>query len=415
MPAPKSTKPAAARGRRSNAATAPGAALEPAATVPPSVPQVVHASTASIIDACDAPSSGAKAVLSARRSSSSDSENVILKLTVSGSGAPYDAYDNLGSDSVFESRPCELGDTTPRACAAVLPASTAASVTSLSSSALAASSTASVTSSTATSSASVASAAVGCAAGPDSCCNNTVPTSAAAFVNVHQHHKVVRLLAEFEEKSKNGDWPLSTSVHCYWCCHRFDTTPLGLPIKYVGGRFHVVGCFCSLECAAAYNFSAAKESVDECLNRYSMINALSVRLGHARVVRPAPDRLALAIFGGHMGIDEFRVHGGGSGGLSCSAVGSSPPNHPQRQVVVNCPPMQSVTQQVEEVSDADLSSEYRYIPIDTERVNRYQEKVRLMRTKPLVNFKNTLDHSMKLKYSSSGAGTIGAAPGPDVS
>ena len=210
-----------------------------------------------------------------------------------------------------------------------------------------------------------------------------VAAAATAAAGPAPHQKVVRLLAEFEEKSKNGDWPLSTSVHCYWCCHRFDTPPLGLPLKYVGGRFHVVGCFCSLECAAAYNFSAARESVDECLNRYSLLNALSASIGlGSRVVRPAPDRLALIIFGGHMSIDDFRAHAHTS----------------QRQLVVNCPPMQSVTQQVEEVNDADLSSEYRYIPLDSERVSRYQEKVRLSRTKPLVNFKNTLDHTMKLKY-----------------
>lgn len=320
---------------------------------------VVHATKSAAADDAD-PSS----VAGRRRKS--EEENVILKLTVSGGGAPYDAYDKLGVDSVFESRPCELAD----GANANVNASVSAS----------ASSNASVN----------ASASVPVQAPPPA-------PQAIPGPDVHAHHKVVRLLAEFEEKSKNGDWPLSTSVHCYWCCHRFDTTPLGLPIKFVGGRFHVVGCFCSLECAAAYNFSAARESVDECLNRYSMINALSVRMGHSRVVRPAPDRLALAIFGGHMGIDEFRAH-------ATQVLTSTPGGErPQRQVVVNCPPMQSVTQQVEEVSDADLSSEYRYIPIDTERVNRYQEKVRLMRTKPLVNFKNTLDHSMKLKYSKAAA------------
>lgn len=298
--------------------------------------------------------------------STSDGENVILKLSLSGSGATYDPYDTaaLGNDSMFESRPCELsgvdvcGSTRHHAAPPThphphqgVPTSTGAP--------------------------------------------NPMPASTTETMRGVSAAKVVRLLAEFEEKSKNGDWPLSTSVHCYWCCHRFDTPPLGLPIKYVGDRFHVVGCFCSLECAAAYNFSAARESVDECLNRYSLINALSARLGHAhgtRVVRPAPDRLALAIFGGHMGIDDFRSHGSPELGAAHGA--------PQRQVVVNCPPMQSITQQVEEVSDTDLSSEYRYIPIDSERVSRYQEKVRLMRTKPLVNFKNTLDHSMKLKYSS---------------
>jgi hypothetical protein len=217
---------------------------------------------------------------------------------------------------------------------------------------------------------------------------------------------VVRLLAEFGEKSKNKEWPMSTSVHCYWCCHAFDSMPFGLPLKYTAGQFQVVGCFCSLECACAHNFASNKDSVDECLNRYSLANALSIALGLGRVVKPAPDRLALAIFGGHLDIKAFRAFGAaapidaaggaaGGGGAQGATQG--------RQLIVNCPPMQSLTQQVEEVNDSDLCSEYRYIPLDSDRVSRYQEKIRLMRTKPLINFKNTLDHTMKLKYTQKSA------------
>lgn len=191
--------------------------------------------------------------------------------------------------------------------------------------------------------------------------------------------KVIRLLTEFEEKNKNGEWPTSTSVHCYWCCHRFNNTPFGLPVKYANDSFHVVGCFCSLECACAFNF-ASKDSVDECMHRYTLINTLASRVGLGRVIKPAPDRLALNIFGGHLGVDEFREFTGSN-----------------RNVIVNSPPMQTVTQQVEEVHDSDLRSEYRYIPLDSERITRYQEKIRLKRSKPLVNFKNTLDHTMKLR------------------
>jgi hypothetical protein len=198
--------------------------------------------------------------------------------------------------------------------------------------------------------------------------------------------KIVRLLTDFEEKSKSGEWPLSTSVHCYHCCHRFSTPPLGLPVKYspTTGQFMVIGCFCSLECACAYNLYSTRDSVDECLNRNSLVNMLSARLGLGNFVKPAPDRLALSIFGGHMSITDFREYSQSSGG--------------DKRLVVNSPPMQSVTQQVEEVCDSDLLSEYRYVPLDNDRISRYQEKIRLTRTKPLVNFKNTLDHSMKLKY-----------------
>ena len=193
--------------------------------------------------------------------------------------------------------------------------------------------------------------------------------------------KVIRLLSEFEEKNKSGEWPSGTSVHCYWCCHRFNNAPFGMPVKLAGNMFHVVGCYCSLECACAYNFANKDISVDECLDRYAMLNALSERIGMGRVVKPAPDRLALNIFGGHLDVNEFR------------AFASS-----NRKIVVNSPPMLTMTQQVEEVHDTDMRSEYRYIPLDSERINRYQEKIRLKRNKPLVNFKNTLDHTMKLKY-----------------
>jgi hypothetical protein len=192
----------------------------------------------------------------------------------------------------------------------------------------------------------------------------------------------VRLLTDFEQKGKSGEWPMSTLVHCYWCCQRFDNQPVGMPIKYSDGKFQVVGCYCSLDCACAQNF-ANNEGLDECLSRYSLINALSERLGMERTVRPAPDRLALAIFGGHMSIDEFRAYNATTR---------------DRHIVVSCPPMLSVTQQVEEINNNDLCSEYKYIPLDRNRVSRYQEKIRLTRNKPLMNVRNTLDHTMKLSF-----------------
>ncbi len=108
---------------------------------------------------------------------------------------------------------------------------------------------------------------------------------------------------------------------------------------------------------------------------------LARELGHHHLVRPAPSRLVLNTFGGPMSIEEFRGR--------C---------HTSRLILVNFPPMMTVTQQVEEVNQRELRSEYRYIPIDSERVNKYKEKIKLKRTKPLVNFKNTLDHTMNLKF-----------------
>jgi hypothetical protein len=196
---------------------------------------------------------------------------------------------------------------------------------------------------------------------------------------------IVRLLTDFEEKSKNGEWPLSTNVHCYWCCHQFPNAPIGLPVKLSVdcSRFLVIGCFCSLECACAFNF-ASKDNTDEILSRYSLLNDMAVRIGFTQRVRPAPDRLALTIFGGHLGIAEFR-------GFKKN----------ERQLIITTPPMISITQQVEELHEHDSHSEYRYVPLDNERVSKFQEKIRLKRSKPLVNLKNTLEHSMKLVYTAS--------------
>jgi hypothetical protein len=192
--------------------------------------------------------------------------------------------------------------------------------------------------------------------------------------------KVIELLKDFEEKNKHNEWPSNTSIHCYWCCHKFNNTPVGLPIKYANNRFYVFGCFCSLECCAAFNLDS-KDCGDDIWERNSLINMLSNRLGYKSIIKPAPSRLALKIFGGHMDIPEFR-------GFTNS----------NKVININFPPMSTLTQQIEEINETDINNDYRFIPLDNQRINTYKEKLKLKRTKPLTNFKNTLDHTMNLKY-----------------
>lgn len=194
--------------------------------------------------------------------------------------------------------------------------------------------------------------------------------------------RLVQLLADFEQKSRNSEWPSMTSISCYWCCHTFSCTPVGLPLRRSGDLFHVMGCFCSLECAAAYNFGMPRVSVDRALERFMLINALAGKIGvGGGAITPAPDRLALAMFGGPLDIEEFRCY-----------------HSSKRHVIINQPPMLTLVQQVEEVDERDMKSAYSYIPLDVARVEKFQEKVRLRRTRPLVDPKNTLDHCMKLRY-----------------
>lgn len=202
---------------------------------------------------------------------------------------------------------------------------------------------------------------------------NSVPPATAPAL------KVVHLLEDFEKKNQNNEWPLSTSIHCYWCCHGFTTPPFGLPVKYYRDKFYVVGCFCSLECASAHNMHS-QDGVDQILERNNLLHALSRKIEYIETVKAAPSRLALRMFGGHMSIDEFRAF--------CKT---------SKLINLNFPPMMTLTQQLEEINQCDVNQDYKYVPVDTERVNKYKEKIKLKRQKPLMNYQHTLDHVMNLK------------------
>ena len=192
--------------------------------------------------------------------------------------------------------------------------------------------------------------------------------------------KIIEILKDFEEKNKNNEWPLNTSIHCYWCCNKFETPPLGIPVSYDSNKFNVHGCFCSLECASAYNFKN-NHNIDEMWERYNLINLLGRKLGYTSQIKPAPDKLSLKQFGGFMDIDQFRSY------------------HTQNRFInINFPPMNSITQQLEEINDYDLKNDMKYIPIDNNRINKYKEKVLFKRTKPLIDVKNSIESTMNLKY-----------------
>lgn len=189
--------------------------------------------------------------------------------------------------------------------------------------------------------------------------------------------KIVKLLKEFEEKNKNKEWPSNTSIACYWCCHKFDNAPIGIPVSYQDDRFDVFGCFCSLNCACAFNYDNA--CYDELWERQNLLNLLSRRLNMKNIVKPAPTRLSLKLFGGYMDIKEFRTF-----------------NNNNKLLNINFPPMNSLSQQIEEINEFEVNNDFRYIPIDNDRINKIKEKM-IKRTKPITN-KNSLENTMNLKY-----------------
>lgn len=159
-------------------------------------------------------------------------------------------------------------------------------------------------------------------------------------------------------------WPRSTLHACWWCCHPFDGPPFGLPLRHAGGVFHCTGIFCSLECTLAYN--RRERHGHEAADSANHVQLMALRMGRvATSVRPAPDRCLLALFGGPLGVDEFRAMG--KGGAATAEGGGG------RRLALHLPPIQAVVPAVEEISTATAGSARRTdqrIPLDLARIRR---------------------------------------------
>lgn len=163
--------------------------------------------------------------------------------------------------------------------------------------------------------------------------------------------KQVKLMTQFTEALKRNEWPQSTKLHCFWCCHPFEGIPWGVPIKYINNLFHVDGNFCSPECAAAYNFDQKDFNMWE---RYMLLNLLFNKVNYPKYqkLKLAPPRRVLVEYGGSMNITEFRNH--------CQNY--------SKEYYVNFPPMIPVPTMAEEVN---LSEHYKQkvVYMDQKRVD----------------------------------------------
>jgi hypothetical protein len=63
---------------------------------------------------------------------------------------------------------------------------------------------------------------------------------------------VLMVLSKYIE---TDEWIDKTDACCWWCCHKFDSIPIGLPVDFNRKlrKFRVKGVFCSFACMLGYN------------------------------------------------------------------------------------------------------------------------------------------------------------------
>jgi len=224
------------------------------------------------------------------------------------------------------------------------------------------------------------------------------------YFKVLKKAKILKLITTEEGKK---DWELSTDSCCFYCTEKFQTVPIGIPVRYFRNKFHCRGNFCSFNCAAAYIFSGfdirynfkkweyysllcllasliKKEIENEKLKNNEVEKVEKKNLSIK--VKIAEDRNLLKKFGGPLSIEKFREN---------FYILDS-------QYSILYPPLSCMYPQAEVAHYVNvhrqkaqlLNSESRYSFGDSKSS---MTDLRLKREKPLINKKNTLEEYMSLK------------------
>ena len=118
--------------------------------------------------------------------------------------------------------------------------------------------------------------------------------------NVHDKVRELEKLLHFNSISNKRS-------ACFWCTCDFDNPPIHIPKFKIKDTYHVYGCFCSPECAAAH---LTNEHIDTSskFERYHLLNFLYASIySYERNIKPAPDpHYTLDKFCGNLTIQEYR-------------------------------------------------------------------------------------------------------------
>jgi hypothetical protein len=202
--------------------------------------------------------------------------------------------------------------------------------------------------------------------------------------NKYDKENKINVLIQLSHCNKMKQWPEKTNICCLWCCHDFDNTPWGIPNKYETNLFHLFGIFCSPNCAASYIFNNITE-INTKWEYFSLLNLLYYKVyNKSTEISLAPSKLSLKKFGGCLDIDEYRDK------LNKDNI-----------YLLKFPPSISIIPIIEEINEnkyniKNMNKTNNFIPLDTNRIKNANKELKLKRSKPLTNSKNTLDSCMNI-------------------
>lgn len=134
--------------------------------------------------------------------------------------------------------------------------------------------------------------------------NKGIKNKHSNYINeLYTKRKIIKSKINFLD-NKNT-WSDSTDTACWWCCHKFNNVPIGLPEYILNDIFYVFGCFCSLNCAYSYNLDLNDYKI---WDRLCLLNNLKsiIFTDNEFILKPAPPKQSLKLFGGYMDIETYR-------------------------------------------------------------------------------------------------------------
>lgn len=170
---------------------------------------------------------------------------------------------------------------------------------------------------------------------------------------------------------------------CWHCCHSIprECKTLQYPYKHLGsGQFEVGGQFCSWECIKGHT----RDHMSRVLSGVHQLNIRHYRktiTGLTNPVIPAPPRMVLKAFGGHLDIEEFRN------------------SNSKMEYVINYSKLIKITpyETLEyKFEDKHTDTKKPDRPMNIDATTVVNDSLKLRRPKPAVKGKSTLERSLGL-------------------